>query len=286
MINSGGRHRNGGRGGRRRGRGGGGASKKTKITSATMTVVSTTTPDETCTVSSPETMPSKSVEGTTTIVSTPKPVASHADEGADDDSSMCMSWITSALKTFGHPTPNDKGNSINDDGVFQEIVIFLEDRCIRLWDLEQRNATIRQPANFFDSHLSTYLKAVGCPFSYNENMQSSPEQRYHVLHWLICYAMKEVYNDTFQNSSSIDDKNIPPSSAIAIAPVVVSQSATTTTTTSYPLGFSTGDNQVDELLTMIRMQMVLDMAEHQQIINERIIAAAEASHQQLKSSSL
>jgi RNA transcription, translation and transport factor protein len=253
MINNGDRQRNRGNGGGRRGSGRGGRGRGGRTSSKAKNNKTTT----------------NEASAHAQLIEKQKSTGTTTSSGAD-----MSCWIISALKTLGHTSPGEKGN-IYDDGVFQEIVVFLEDRCIRLWDLDQRNATIRQTSNFLETHLATYLKATGCPWSYDENV---PEQRYRVLHWLICYAMQEVYHDAFERKDDDDEAHPPFTTTDAHAPMAASPSYFAGTT-SFPLGFSTGDDQVDAVLTLMRMQMVVDMQEHQHVINERIISAAEANHQ-------
>jgi hypothetical protein len=298
---SGGRHHRsrgiGGRGGKDRGR----AWKKNKGTGqdaagrgGTTTTTTTTAGTTTLIVKVPET--------TTTTREGKK----GGEKEGRDDADVC--WIVSALKALGHEKANDKGN-IYDDGVFQEIVVFLEDRCIRLWELAERDSTIRQTANFFETHLATYLQATGCPYTYDHHhhVQDAaaimPEHRIRVLHWLVCCAIKEVYIDTFDATPPLDDDDdaanqpsdpSPQRQDATDLPAVLAKQghgllqescAVAATTTAlplppigFPLGFSTGDDQVDAVLTSIRMQMIVDMQEHQHIINERVIAAAANHH--------
>ena len=188
---------------------------------------------------------------------------------------MCERWLHQALTCLGHPQPefhvqNVFGKHSDDTAkeALQQVVVWLEDRCIRLWDLERRDRMLRHPttlAEFLQVQLPVYLQTLDCPPSYyGGDWYADPQQRYRVLHWLVSCALQEVSAD--QTAAVTTDT--PSRKATAAATTTDSLD-----TAAFPLGFSTGDSEVDRVLTILRMQLVASMQREQQAINRAVLLA-------------
>lgn len=235
-------------------------------------------------------------------------------------------WFQESLQTLGYPDTNTtttpsvvvEGALNGDEKMFQRTVQYLEDRCIRLWDLDRRNAILRPTttSSSFWKQLALYLNDLECPTAYycsssfsaddNDGHNHGEEQLWHtdaskrwrVLHWIVTCALQEAYNDT----SNDDETNPHPFATTTVtATTITTDTALNSTTTtnsnnnesladslsviipssqSFPLGFSTGDPQVDEIVTVLRMQFIAEMQDEQAAIHKEIIIAATSHSQQ------
>lgn len=178
-------------------------------------------------------------------------------------------WLLSTLRKLGHPQPEAHNlqtiHTSDGDEEFQKLVEWLEDRCIRLWDLERRDNILRKRTNsksYFTMQLPIYLEALDCPPSYYTLPQwyTVPQQRYRVLHWIASCALQEVARDQ-RIATSQTNSGMPPVDSINAK--------------AFPLGFTTGDTEVDGVLRILRMQLVASMNEQQRQINQAVMESVQ-----------
>lgn len=118
------------------------------------------------------------------------------------------------------------------------------------------------------SHINSYLDALECPEDYfpaeyyADDEKESPHWRYsswhrtRVVNWLISCATSEAFGDISEQSQT---ESTPTPN--------VDQSALEN---PFPLGFSTGDLEVDSILTQLRMKLLIQLEEDQKVINAAV----------------
>lgn len=185
-------------------------------------------------------------------------------------SSSSSCWFESTLQALGHPDPSWvkfslRGVDKDADAYFEKVVLYLEDRIIRLYDLAARDKL----RNLFWEHIDDYLNDIECPGEYVWSHSSSraakaaasptatssessaapwrhdTQQRTRVMYWILATATSEAYNDRMESTPKWNSNN-------------------------FPLGLATGDDEVDRILTVLRMKYLLQLRQEQDEINECI----------------
>jgi hypothetical protein len=199
-------------------------------------------------------------------------------------------WFLTSLTALGHPQPTLFQEALSmesGEGPLIQLTLWLEDCIIRLWTLEQRD---KLKAEYWKT-ISVYLEELQCPKAYYtpEHWQLNPALRIRVIFWLLSVATSELYGDAFLNEGEAmddddDDDDAPSHSPNTPEPSTKSNESNANfslehvsesdlaalDTTRFPLGFTTGDNQVDGILTLLRMNMLLKLEQEQQYVNHRI----------------
>jgi hypothetical protein len=117
------------------------------------------------------------------------------------------------------------------------------------------------------------LEAFDCPPSYYQQKQwyRNPAQHWRVIQWLISAALQEVYSDcVLQQQPTHDTASTVEHETERTVPPATSQTETLET---FPLGFATGDDDVDLVLIVLRMKLVVELEDEQRAINAAIAAA-------------
>jgi len=193
-----------------------------------------------------------------------------------------VDWVVEALTALGCPSPREwKGAALTTDDAadeqLQRLTVWLEDRCVRLWNFQDREKLKHDFWNTIDH----YLKELDCPPGYISSELRPPQDtesshwrtdkclRVRVVNWLLACATSEMYGDTFlhANPESQDSKTGPDATRQQVPPGGDNQGPKPFSKDRFPLGFSTGDNQVDEALVLIRMRLLYDLETTQRAIN-------------------
>ena len=161
--------------------------------------------------------------------------------------------------------------------------------------LEQR----AQLRGDFWNHIDGYLDALECPKVYFENAElkkngsekvacwrSSASHRIRVVHWMLACGTSEVFGDADGGDAPASEETQSPSSikqpVVRVSPPPTAAPAKTTTSTqtptgstrvspeNFPLGFSTGDAEVDRILTTLRMKLLIQLENDQKKVNSTI----------------
>jgi RNA transcription, translation and transport factor protein len=143
------------------------------------------------------------------------------------------------------------------------------------------------------NQINVYLEALECPAGYLSDSDTlqwrhSPSHRQRIVHWLIACAISEVFGDFLQKApkaslSSVMTSQKEPVASCATITIAPSSFETTTSPTrtcnsppelaelaDFPLGFSTGDEEVDHILTILRMKLLVQLEKDQQQVNELV----------------
>lgn len=119
--------------------------------------------------------------------------------------------------------------------------------------------------NDFWLSLVDYLNELDCPSEYYAaaDWRRDARRRTRVMYWLIACAISEVHEDKCCSQQEATTGDASSSSAKSL-------SSTSNNTDSFPLGFTTNDPQVDQALTYIRMQHLMQLRQEQDQINSCI----------------
>uniref|UniRef100_A0A7S1Z4D1 Uncharacterized protein n=1 Tax=Trieres chinensis TaxID=1514140 RepID=A0A7S1Z4D1_TRICV len=183
-----------------------------------------------------------------------------------------IEWLDRCLTALGHPDPTSLSACLvpdkKGDKELQLLVIWLEDRCVRQWDETDRVGLRKR----FWATMPRYLDCLECPSEYFQGRWGDDQrQRIAVINWLVSCAISEVYGDskdelngTFQAKESEKDgtiEEVPPTTESGTASL---------DTASFPLGFTTNDEDVDHIVTALRMHYLLELRAEQDQVNECI----------------
>jgi len=191
-----------------------------------------------------------------------------------DNNDNDTQWLVKALQALGHKNPSQWKNVCHDDSQLVPMTLWLEDRIIRQRKLKQR----QELRNDFWQHVDDYLIELNIPLAYLGNKKEGISWRHEkplrsrVIHWLFSIATLELYGDRFIVNK--DTTTAPSSNTNSLEALDNS--------TSFPLGFSTGDESVDRILTVLRMNLLLDLEREQQVINESIAQLQQQTIQHAK----
>ena len=189
-------------------------------------------------------------------------------------------WFLASLQCLKHPNPDELllALDVSDDDILARLVLWLEDRVIRMWTLDKRD----QLQDHFFTALGDYLQELSCPSCYLAgDWHKDPARRVRVIAWLLSVATAEAYGDVFLASSTGEparqDQPIPDSNKrkarepdLSALKDISESDLATLQNYDFPLGFSMGDPQVDGMLTLLRMNLLLDLEHEQQGVNQRI----------------
>jgi hypothetical protein len=264
----------------------------------------------------------------------------YLDDEHDEDNATTQTttmertiWLQNALQILGYP--GDLSTMVDTENLFcpsatditastttgacsfPSIVQFLEDRCIRRWDFDQRERFLRhKDSGAFEKGIAKYLQELQCPWKYKNNNNEDDDsvmeeqQKWRVLHWLISYSFQEIHQDwisTTSNTSTtlqqqsesttsinttwdsllqnykqrqpseeakekvsnpspnnLDDKdNDACTSDKPHPPPNQHDPDPELPVDAFPLGFTSGDSQVDQYLTFFRMKCIVALEEEQ-----------------------
>lgn len=186
-------------------------------------------------------------------------------------------WFLDSLRCLGYDKPEDFLPALSHcDEALIQLTLWLEDHIIRLLTIEKREALRCD----YWTMISEYLEELKCPMGYfSAQWQNNAALRVRVLFFLLSVAMSEAYGDAFiddpppsatepdsmpNNLRMVDYTNYDAISSISESDLDQIQSD------EFPLGFSSGDSQVDRLLVVLRMNLLLDLENEQQFVNQRI----------------
>ena len=214
-----------------------------------------------------------------------------ASGGAAADSNN-NDWFLTSLQCLHYPNPNEllpvldasnDGDDNNNEPLLARLVLWLEDRVIRMWTLDQRDQLQEQ----FMTTIADYLNELSCPSCYlTKDWHKDSARRVRVIFWLLSVATAEAYGDAFV-ASSIDGKQSSSAPAqdtpipenykrkarepdLSALKNISQSDLASLQNYDFALGFSTGDPQVDGMLTLLRMTLLLDLEQEQQYVNQRI----------------
>jgi RNA transcription, translation and transport factor protein len=170
--------------------------------------------------------------------------------------------------------------------------------CLCLWFLTLccpyygRNLEERTKLrNDFWSHINNYLEALECPENYfpmdyyadedkeHPHWRYSASHRNRVVHWLISCATSEAFGDDDFETMNTEKERLPEGSTQQLTstnhhPPELSTTITASKENSnknpFSLGFSTGDDEVDHILTILRMKLLIQLEEDQKKINAAV----------------
>jgi hypothetical protein len=203
---------------------------------------------------------------------------------SDADSTTANDWFLRCLKCLGNEHPEEFLPALQEsDNHLIQLTLWLEDCVIRMWTIEKRD---QLKADYWTS-ITEYLQELQCPACYTAGeWQRNETQRVRVIFWLLSVATNEAYGDAFLNTTGTQDSHTIPTTSASSKSACMKRKMhepdmTALKTISetdlaslqnyeFPLGFSTGDNQVDGVLTLLRMNLLLDLEREQQVINRRI----------------
>ena len=142
--------------------------------------------------------------------------------------------------------------------------------------------------NDFWNHIDGYLDDIDCPKAYFQKCiiesadgvtdkmdvacwRYSPSHRIRVVHWMLSCAASEVFGDVAGDSTSapevVQNSRIDQST---IADPVPPSCGAPISHDKFPLGFSTGDSEVDDVLTNLRMKLLIQLEHDQKEVNAAI----------------
>jgi hypothetical protein len=168
-------------------------------------------------------------------------------------------WLAQSLNALGHPDPSSIMTCLRTDGdsSLEALVIWLENRVIRQWEVSEREALRRGDSR----NLERYLEDLECPSKYLQSRSWRQDLlvRKKVILWIVSSAISELYADqkgAINNSTGRKDSR----------PDVTFSPGSDT----FPLGFSTNDADVDEIAKALRMKYLLDLRALQNRVNQSI----------------
>ena len=173
-------------------------------------------------------------------------------------------WLSENLKVLSYPNPDEfsidaftNDNKTSDEKLVL-LSLWLEDNFIRRWNLQMRDAFLRNSNSFWDEHgIWHYLSDLDFPRNWkNKKMK---EIRIYIVYWLVCQAISESFNDKKAKGSikTVNDKQGYCSEHDRDNEV-------------FPLGFTTGDEFVDKIMTTLRMRYILESRQMQDDMNNSI----------------
>ena len=185
--------------------------------------------------------------------------------------SSFSSWFLDGLLSLKHSDPSSvqdaflcKDKDSQQDGPDHQmynLTLWLEDRMIRQWGIERRNK-LRE--NFW-STVDSYLRDLECPENYmvcdSIPWREVPKLRVRVVYWLVSCAISEAYAE-HQNEEEANINEKKPTNGGTLHTLIPEK------VNDFPLGFSTGDLEVDRALTVLRMQFLLEIEGEQKAQNE------------------
>lgn len=162
--------------------------------------------------------------------------------------------------------------------------------------------------NIWNHHVHRYLVELDCPPSYftNNDWRRHSMLRIRVIHWLVACAVSEAYGNIFGAASpesvataaaAADDDASPGHVPLPAATSDKHESDPSSTSRwtnpllqqvqrmddddgsddpntffrhNFPLGFTTGDDKVDRILTLVRMTFLMELEEEQDAMNQTI----------------
>lgn len=189
--------------------------------------------------------------------------------------SLKPQWLVDRLESLGHANPSSVVNCLvvnnsDSDGQLTSLAVWLEDRVIRQWE-ETRRGKLRTD---FWGCCNRYLSDLDCPPCYHSNKsvaansvpwRHDPSKRVKVVHWLVNSAVSEAFGDARDKREGKKD--------ILSAGSVMSKKSDAAQTFSlapgaFPLGFTTNDEDVDQIATVMRMRYVLSQRSKQDNVNQ------------------
>jgi len=205
------------------------------------------------------------------------------------DGAGIQKWLQDALTNLGHLDPSSVRNAmqlenecITADDQMVRLTMWLEDRLIRLWSMDDERQQLR---NDYWNHIDKYLEALECPKSYfSADWRYSLSHRMRVVYWLVSCATSEAFGDVtiptqdaaVEQSASLS-KSEPSQAKVNSSPLnggggqsTVSSSSTSELSSKFQLGFSVGDAEVDGILLSIRMRLLMQLERDQKDINSAI----------------
>lgn len=149
-------------------------------------------------------------------------------------------------------------------------------------DLEEREKLRTD----FWAHIGEYLDALECPKGYTQDWRQSSELRVRIVYWLIACATSEAFGDQLsENSQPKEPEQIAKQNKSEDINQQSNQPSTTREETKtpqtvnsgqaqawkqFPLGFSTGDEEIDRTLSILRMKLLIQLENEQKEINDAI----------------
>jgi hypothetical protein len=145
-------------------------------------------------------------------------------------------------------------------------------------DLETRNKL----RNEFWSTIDSYLDALECPKEGYYLLKSStrnggvaywrhdPSLRSRVVYWIISCATSELHAEKLHPNEQVGVVTATPTTPMEteIIPATKQLLLPELDPSVFPLGFSTGDNQVDQLLVLLQMNLLQQVEQEQQQYNQ------------------
>lgn len=182
--------------------------------------------------------------------------------------------IKNYLKALDYENITDEWDIFQSNNIFQ-LVIWLENRVIRFWELEKRQQ-LMVDSNSWDRSFSKYLQELGCPYEWKSiNVEC--------IYWLVAHGLSMRLNDIIDPRDVIIDdlgnalkleRNKNESSIHYLRrmhqTLMENVNKEQYTLMDFPLGFDTGDNVVNEVALVLRMMQLHDFKELQYAVNDII----------------
>mmetsp|Transcript_20734 Transcript_20734/g.30541 ORF Transcript_20734/g.30541 Transcript_20734/m.30541 type:complete len:286 (-) Transcript_20734:255-1112(-) len=216
------------------------------------------------------------------------------------DPKKALLCLSTPSKTTRQRSQNEGVNGESDDMdadvALEKLVIWLEEYIIRQWDPKSRQNKLE--SNFW-SFLQQYLFDLDCPplyylqpnsFHLNENGEfvipndkkaSCSYWRYdrfkrpRLIYWIVSCAVSQQYEDSVDHLSIVEHVEVKEEKQPSALPATEKKTSSNEQEPqwkeeTFPLGFTTNDEEVDKILTMIRMKYVLNLRNAQNEMNQAI----------------
>lgn len=195
------------------------------------------------------------------------------------------SWFVASLKNLGHFDPSSVKSAMevqqdpnSADSQLVSLTLWMEDSLIRSWKVDER----RKLRDDFWAHINNYLDGLECPIDYFPDFyfadeDKMPHWRYSSSHrqkvvcWLISNATSEAFGD-IASQQTADSSPIAPvaDETNEVESGESKEAEGSSQENPFPLGFSTGDDKVDHIVSLLRMKLLIQLEEDQKAVNEAV----------------
>ena len=151
-----------------------------------------------------------------------------------DSAIVSMGSLKTLLKALHCPFTDEFCETDFDHVV--TLVRWLEDRIIREYEQDERDALLCANNEAWSDNINKYLHKLGCPFEWSAQCMDS-------LHWLVAFAVDLKYDDELENAMEVEEPELAQilTKIESIGKSLMVERASTESNTGTILSFGVGD---------------------------------------------